>query len=227
MAITLFSSFLPNVLSQVPGVPITVVDTQVRFAATEFCRYTGAWVEDLTPIASVKDQAEYSIVSNESVNGLVRTIRQVYYDKTWVAPQDIKTLRKEHPTHPDAASSGIPYKYAMVDRDTMTLFPIPSTAIAGVLKVRATIIPKTTSNGLDAGVAEDYEETIISGALFRLMSMPNKSWTSVKTAEYHGRKFRSEMTMARARIEKGFTDTSLQVDIPNIIPNSISIRRAV
>lgn len=227
MATTAFSTFLPNILVQVPSVPSPMVTTYVRYAVTELCKDGGVWLEDLTPIDSVVDQDEYTLVSNDATNGLIRTVNDLYYNNVRATQQNIKMLRAEHPDHPNVLAHGTPYKWSMLDRDTVTLFPVPIEIVVAGIAVRTTTIPKMTATGVDSDVAEDYEETIIHGTLSRLLRMPDKSWTDIKMADYHGRKFRSDISYARARIEKGFTDSSQQADFPKITPLSISIRRAI
>lgn len=224
---TAFSTFVPEVLSQVPFVPHPLAVTAVRFAATEFCRDAGVWVENLTPIDSVVDQDEYTLTSNDATNGLVRTIMAIRYNNVPLRQLHIDSLLHKYPDHPNTDASDTPHTWAMVDRDTITLFPVPGTLIVGAIKARVTVIPKKTATGLDANVAEDYEEQIIRGALERVLRMPDKAWTDLKTADFYGKRFRSDIALARIRMSKNFGDDSAQVAYPKVVPTSVSIRRAV
>lgn len=226
MATTLYSDFAASILPAVPGVPPPLVNTAVRQAAITFCRESGAWLETLVAIDSVALTDTYTLTS-ANANGVVRTVHTVHYDDVPLGMQMWEALRSEHPDHPDTANPSTPYKWAMKSRDVLSLFPVPETAVTGGIVVRCTVIPSMTSTGLDTDVAEDYEEFIIHGALNRLLIMPGKQWTEMKIGDYHGQTFRNGINVAKARMNKGFTNASLQVEYPRIVPTSASIRRSV
>ena len=226
MASTLFSSFTAEVLPSVPGVPPPLVNTAVRQAATTLCRESGCWIEILAPISSVADTDEYTLAS-ASADGQIRTIMTVFYDNKELGEQTWEGLRRDFPDHPNTDTAGIPYRWAMKDTDTISLFPVVETAVTDAIVVRCTIQPKKAATGVDSKVAEDYEEQIVYGALFKLLIMPDKPWSDPKLGMFYGNMFRNGCMVARARVNKAFSDASLQVEIPKVTPTSISIRRVV
>lgn len=226
MPSTSYNDFINQIVPITPGAPPPLVDTVVRQAATEFCTIAGVWLEELAPIDSVVDQDEYTLAS-ANTDGMVHFVHSVFYDDVRMGMQEWESFQVEHPDHPNTDAASTPYKYTMKDRDTLSLFPVPPTAVTDGIVVRCSIIPTKASTGLDSNVASDYEEAIIHGALHRLLLMPNKEWTEMRLADYYGRKFRADMAYARSRISKGYLKRSEQVGIPKSVPISVSIRKAI
>jgi hypothetical protein len=224
MASVNFDTYVNEIVAITPKVPPPLVDTVVRHAAIEFCRTAGVWIEDLAPISSVVDQDEYTLTSANS-DGHVRHVISVIYDDVNLGRQEWNSFKIDHPDHPNTNSTSTPFKFTMKTRDTLVLFPIPDTAVANGIEVRCTIIPKQTATGFDSEVAEDYEEYIIHGALFRLLTMPGKDWSNPQAGEYHGRRFRSGIVSARSRIEKGFIKRAIGVKARKIISTTSAFRR--
>ena len=115
----------------------------------------------------------------------------------------------------------------MKESDIVSLFPVVETAVTGAIVVKCTIRPLKAATGVDSKVAEDYEEQIVNGAIHKLLMMPDKPWSNPKLGMFYGKMFRNGCMTARARVNKGFTDASLQVGFQKIVPTSISIRRVV
>ena len=51
----------------------------------------------------------------------------------------------------------------------------------------------------------DYRDTIINGALFRLLRMPNKEWTDLSAAGVYGQLFNSGVEAAERRARQADT----------------------
>ena len=67
--------FLPGILPDVPGCPLPTVRFHVHRAVMEFCRESGIWHEDLTPIDLVNDQRDYILPVTDGV--MYRQIERV------------------------------------------------------------------------------------------------------------------------------------------------------
>jgi hypothetical protein len=58
-----------------------------------------------------------------------------------------------------------------------------------------------------------YRMEIAHGALFRLMAMANKPWSSPSTAAYHGTEFSRGVRDAKIELNRDFTGEPLMIDL--------------
>lgn len=72
--------------------------------------------------------------------------------------------------------------FTQVQSDQVILAPVPEINVVGGLTMTLAIAPSATSKAFPAWVVNNvnYLETIVDGALYRLMLMPNKPWTDLK-----------------------------------------------
>jgi len=215
--IRLFTSLTARVQVHVTGCPTPLVNMAIQQAATEFCNLSTAWRIDLPPVTVVALTFDYTLATG--VTGANVRMPLVVRYKGAVLPnmrtQDrIVSLTEQ----PDVSNPNTPRVYDLPNSRTLRLLPVPSAADAGVglLQVHASVTPTATSTGVDDDVFTDNEETLLYGALTRLLTIPGKAWLDVKMGDFYGRKFRNACFVAKARVENNFVQRTLNVEIPRI-----------
>jgi hypothetical protein len=180
----------------VMGCPLPVVRQAILLACVEFCRRSKVWKRDLgagttsagvsTYAISVPSDAKVSVLESATVGG-----RDLF-------PGQI-------------GGAGRPSRFTGEAGNVIRLFPVPDSNSAGeAIEVEATLEPTLTAATLPAVLLE-YVEGIASGAKKRLMLQPNKAWTSVELAGYHGNAFESAIGEAFAKQAHGGAVSSLQI----------------
>lgn len=56
--------------------------------------------------------------------------------------------------------------------------------------------------GMPSFIVDEWSEALRDGTLMRLFLMPNKPWSNIKLAQYHGQRFRSAMFMAKDTVRR-------------------------
>ena len=190
------SAFYPLVLPLVPGCPEVTVDHAVVRAAAEFCRETGVWRLTDRLFTTKADESDYEIFPAES-NTRIEWLEEVEVAGTRIKESAIR--------EPAADATGEPVQYFLAGPRTVRLLPTPDAAYA----VTGAIVmaPTLSATAIDDTLFEDWAETIASGALMRLTTMPG-AWGSPDLARYHNKLFRRGVTGARARkLRAGTTAT--------------------
>ena len=89
--------------------------------------------------------------------------------------------------------------YVLEDNNILRFVYTPSTTIANKYYARVAVKPTLSATAVDDRVLNKYDETLVDGALGRLLAMPRKPWTDYQLAEYHFVQFESEKSSARSK----------------------------
>lgn len=218
MATLAFSSVTPRIIPYATGCPIPVAEIAIREAAIEFCELSYAWRADMTAINVVSGTSSYSLASALPVAGSeVVQLLVVRYDGVELPPLVNVDVRSEYPEHPDTVNTSPALYYQFTDPQTIDLVPVPDTNITGGLEIFAVLRPARTATGMDQSVLTKWSSVIELGALYRLLSMPEKNWSNPKQADHYGHRFMAQCAAANAQARKGYTRRSLQVRIPKFV----------
>ena len=211
MAIRSFNSPVQRISIYVPGCPHPVIEQFVRDAAIKVCERTLAWRYEQPPIRltpgvydypyEVPQGAEVHAFLSSSVNGMpimpvtIEEIHQRVISWPSVAPEDRSR----------------PRFVSQLDVDNFIVAPAPDDAEKYDLKMVVALKPLRTASGMDQTALDDLEDAIKHGALERLLTIPDKSWSDNTLATYHARQFLSQVTERRARANLGAGRASMSV----------------
>ncbi len=180
--------FLPMVLPYAPGCADIQAEHAVRQAATEFCDRTDAWTLDLDEMLTVAGETDYEmeVDSQSTVTRLLR-VR--------IGGIDVPMVRRGN-------SAGIEYSPAQVamavDRSTLRILAAPAVDNVPVL-VSVALSPSPRAERIDDTVARPHANSIVYGALSRLLMMPGKPFTDMRAAQTFEAKFTEAINTARTR----------------------------
>jgi hypothetical protein len=97
--------------------------------------------------------------------------------------------------------TGTPTHYWLVDDTTVRLYPIPDAV--QTLSASLVLKPALNATGVETFLYNAYFDSLVSGALARLMRIPNKDWTNPKLSQMHQQIFYTGISEARTRAHRG------------------------
>jgi len=176
MANVAWSSYLPDLLVEVPGVPTPIAESKIRDALIEFCYQSSIWRQDLSPIDVTEDVDTYTLTNPTGAQ--IVTPHHVEFDDTPVLPIPEDLL--DHVSR-NWRNSELGYHFFMEDPNTLRLTWLPRKTITGGLDVGVVLKPSRSSADAPDWLFENWKEPIVHGAAARCLEMPNKRWSAVGT----------------------------------------------
>ncbi len=189
-------SLLPRVVVHAYSAPNNFVRQAIVDSAREFCRETRFWREDLAAVDTVVDQASYTLTL--PTDSEVVDFNDIYFStKRRLLP---KTMRQMDAINQQwRTQTGEPYYFQRGNNADVKLIYIPQAIEVGAIQANATLQPTSTATTIDDKILADFDETILHGALYRILRVPNKNWSDLKTANYYEGLFREKVDKAISR----------------------------
>lgn len=204
------SVWADEIMMQVSGASVAVVKQVIRATVREFCHVSGAWMRQLPAVDVVAGQARYTLP--DPADGRVLTVQAVTYtgavNGVSQGTQFLVPIQSPSVVTVDsvAADSPIYYYGDFEAAGVITLVPPPARSVPDALVAYVSLGPKTNSGDEVADVlANSFFETILDGALGRLMEIPDRPFTNLALAQYRLRRFRSGMSTARDTARRQWT----------------------
>lgn len=173
-----FSDFFAMIAPRAPGLAEITSEAEVRRAAIEFCRRTLAHQSTLGVVQTEANQAEYYVVDvlmqDDEVIERLLSVKFNGIPLEIVDPADLDLTD-------ESAAGTAPQAALLVDPNHIRLFPAPALAAQSVT-IRAAMRPSQNCTSLSPRLFERYADAIAHGALYRLLSTPQKSYTDPGTA---------------------------------------------
>jgi hypothetical protein len=162
----LYADILPYVLPHVPACPNAMAEQCIRLSAIELFRRANLWWNEFA-LTSVADQAGYSLGTPSGIAELAeaKKIDSVVLDGREVSPAPIGYVTE---SLDGGSSRDLAYTQ---DLRTVMFSPAP-TASGLAIKVRAWLVPSSTSTQIPDAPATQHIETIAAGALARVLVLP-------------------------------------------------------
>lgn len=196
-----WSDFYPDVLAELPGAPLPVVDDCLRNVAIEFFDRTKAYVVDIDPFDAVADQMAYSL-SLPAGTELVE-IQSIYFSGDKIDPKSPKFLEDKYGDW--AVEVDTPAFYTQQDLENVLLVPAPATDEVDAVKIRAAIKPGATSTGIGDSQFAQWRQAIASGAKGRMMAMGGGvTWENLRLAPIYMGAFEDAIAKFTTRAADGF-----------------------
>jgi len=172
--------FRSEVLTDVSGVPGSLVDRCILRAAIEFCDYTLTWREKF--IQTTSEGVMQCLLSPDTGSRIV-TVLYVSDDGVKVVPATESQLDGVSAGWRDTNNqSAAAQYYYLEDRETLSLVLTPDAERS--LEIIACLKPTQDSTELPETLYEDHIESIGYGAKSRIFAMPAKPWANPELAMY-------------------------------------------
>lgn len=209
MATLNYDSLIPYITLDVAGAPEPVIVAMTNMAARELCKKSGCWneYEDIV-IRAGKSDYETSAPNGAQIS-FVKLIRIEAANRE-ITPTSEEILA--YYKRIGAGAVGAPLFYHMLNDMSFRLLPQPADTDDGqIMRVRTVYVPKLGSTVFDAMLIERFAETLIAGAKWKLMEMPNKPWSNPGLAAYNKGVFDEGVTKARIEVELSNTPAQMTI----------------
>ena len=178
-----YESLLPEIIPMVQNCPDSLIESNIRSTAIEFCEKTGAYQAELDPVTTVNAIFEYDLEPPSDT--AVHIIMWMLYNGTDLESISTTLLEQRKPKWRDAAYHGTPEYFVKVSRSLFYLVPVPNVTTANSIRLRVQLKPTHSSTSCDDDLMDDYRESLINGTLFRLLRMPNREWSDLRGADIY------------------------------------------
>jgi hypothetical protein len=187
MANASYETLFPDVIPVVNDCPDSLIERNIRSAVIEFCEKTGIYQAELDPVTTVGGLHEYDL---EPPNGtVVHKIMNVVFDGKNLEAISPELLDQRKPNWRKPENTGEPEYFIKQGQSLVWLVPTPSATMVSSTRIRVQLKPTATSTACDADILSEYRDSIINGALFRLLRTPGQVWTDFNGAQIYGALF--------------------------------------
>ena len=180
------------VAGDVPGCPDPLIKWGIRMAAQDFFRDTELWRIECDPVDTV-GAAEVELDLPAGV--VVNAIYHVYANGRLLVAGRPDTAASASEVWMTKTAANIE-QFWLSPPTSLRLFPI-NTATAS-LRVYCSVVPGFSVSSFPE-VVGDFAQTVAAGTLWKLQSMPGKSWSNDLAAQTNGALFNAGLVRARIR----------------------------
>lgn len=173
---TTWSSWLPDLLPQLPECPGITVEHEVRRAAQRFFSGSRAWNVTLPAIPVEAAEDAVAIAPTDHEQDLVRVL-QVWYDDNIIEATTGDVLASRFGDNWQN-HIGAPIAYIQDSPGVLRLYPVPEARSESGLIARIAVAPSDVSAGIPDNLAIAYRDELAMGAKARLMLHANKPWSA-------------------------------------------------
>lgn len=171
MALVPWETYAPLASVHLPGCPDITLKQALAFSAADFCERSQVWRVDLDPETTVAGEPLYEFY----FSGVLERFVELTCDGG--------RLEATHPSLLQSgwnAESGAPTHFFIVEDASVRLYPTPDAEY--VLGGTAVLKPSKVATGTEKFIYETHAETIVSGALARLLAIPGTVWSNPQLA---------------------------------------------
>ena len=212
-------TLVPKVRREAPSCPSFLAIEELRNTLLDFCVTTDIYLQDLTLLQVVKNLNEYSssdldIPVGTELNHIIDIYKE-FSESTGTQISQKKYTKIEPKAQIGAVSifdvygKGAVKYYTQRDQETILFAPTPTANEK--LYVLYSLKPKQTATTIPSIIANEYMETIVHGALYRLQMMKDSPWTDIQAADLNKRLYDKGEAQAVRKAKYGNVGAPLTV----------------
>lgn len=211
-----FSAFYDDVLSECSRATAEIALNAIRNATIELCTRSRIWTFTTVDQSATVAVADYALTV--PVDSEVVEVLSGYYNGYYLPHRTQDQLDFDY-SGKWQALTGAPRVVTTNVPGTVTVVPIPDATLASALKFRVALRPTRTAAAFDpSGVfSTEHYETILHGALARLMTAISKPYSNAKAGQHHEGKFMAGLNRARVRANASQGRADMHVEFPRYI----------
>lgn len=194
------TSFLQDILPQLPGCPTVTVVNELRRTLQVFFEKTRAWKMTLDSETMSPGESEVTISSGDSGRDLVR-VEQVWFDGRLLSPVSGDML-SDRGGDDWQERSGTPQEYLQDTPGVVRLYPTP--ASPGRFVARISVKPSDSATSIPDELAVKYRNDLTAGAKGRLMLYVGQPWSNPAFGEKHEAEFKKAIDRENASAALSF-----------------------
>ena len=207
------SDFFLHVYPDVVGCPESYVKDAIRGSVIEFCDKSLAYEQVYVCADLEAGQPKYALnyISADLTIAQPLTViiadcptaedvdkDHVYKALTKTNEQDLDTLEPNW----RLSEAEVPSRFFFEMPNVVRLVERPTKSIPNGLHIRVAARPSRTADTLPTFLYNEWLDTIVDGALYRLHSMSGKSWARPEMVNYYLRRFRAGISRAKSKFYK-------------------------
>lgn len=174
-------------------------------ACIEFCEETRIVNRTTLRFNSVAGTASYTLSMPAGTTTV--TLLEAFYNSNrlgLVGPDDFVHPLELFPTvGTETAPAGDPSIAALLDPDTVRVFPIPNKSATNAFLVRVATKPTRAATQVDDILFDNWADAIVNGAAARLHTTPNQPYTSLTDEQRARTLFKREINRASIEASRG------------------------
>jgi hypothetical protein len=211
-------SLVSKVKREAPSCPSFIAIEELRNSLIEFCVSTDIYLADLALFQTVSgineyESADLDIPSGSELNHILDFFCESGESSVQLSEKSFTRLEPKaligKPSLFDAYGKGKPKFYSQKDQETILVAPTPDKNYS--LYALYSLKPTATSTTIPSIIANEYQEVIIHGALFRLQMMKDSPWSDLQAAEINKRMFDKEKAKAVRKTKYGLVGAPLTI----------------
>jgi len=212
MATSLYMDLVGQVSPITDSCPSLVVMNAIRQTVIDLCERGQIWKYKHPDVVLTPSTYNYQFVTPnaDTVISLVESARVNDISISVNTPID---AINNFPKFPDIVNTGPPTILFQLDQRSYNVAPTPDAVITYTLKLITTLKPTQVSTGTDSTLLQEHQETIVHGALHRLLLQPEQDWTNMELAGYHGKQYTYKLNLFKAQAKKGFSTANVSVQM--------------
>lgn len=201
---------LPDVMGAkgLLGVPPEIVADAVRKTAIDFCQQSTIW-EYTDHFMSQTNVQDYPL--DIPFDARVASMRWVTVGGTSLsanAPAPMPVLWGSN--NPASINGRYGYTFAMEGREFVWVNPAPQDCTT-TIEFCCALKPKQSACQIPDFLMEDYNDTLASGAAYRMFAMPKQDWTNNALAMLNYKEYMRGVARARLIKAQGTTQSAVRM----------------
>lgn len=211
-------SLVPKVKREAPSCPSFIAIEELRNTITDFCINTDIYLADLSLFQTVTgineyESADLDIPVGAELNHILDFFCEVGESTAQLSEKNLTRLEPKSligkPSLFDLYGSGKPKYYSQKDQETILIAPTPNQNYS--LYALYSLKPTATATTIPNIIVNEYQETIVHGALYRLQMMKDSPWSDVQAADLNKRMYDKGEAQAVRKTKYGLVGAPLTI----------------
>jgi len=211
-------SLVPKVKREAPSCPSFIAVEELRNTIIDFCVNTDIYLSELTLFQTVTGINEYEaadldIPTGTELNHIIDFYCEHGESNDQLSEKNLTRLEPKSligtPSLIDAYGKGKPKYYAQRNQEIILFAPTPEKNYS--LYALYSLKPTATATTIPNIIVNEYQETIIHGALYRLQMMKDSPWSDVQAADLNKRMYDKGEAQAVRKSKYGLVGAPLTV----------------
>lgn len=218
-------SLVPKAKREAPNCPSFIILDELRNTLIDFCINTDIYMQDLTPFVVASninqyDASDLDIPGGTELNHIIDIFRTNSDSSTsQVSQKKLVPLKARAQIGSQSIFSvygkGRVEYYAQKDHETILVAPTPETT--ETLYALYSLKPTQTATSVPDIIANEYQEVIVHGALYRLQMMKDSPWSDLQAADLNKRMYDKGEALAVRKTKYGGVGAPLTVKYQEFI----------
>ena len=211
-------SLVPKVKREAPSCPSFIAIEELRNTIIDFCINTDIYLADLSLFQTVTgineyESADLDIPVGSELNHILDFFCEVGESTVQLSEKNLTRLEPKSligkPSLFDLYGSCKPKYYSQKDQETILIAPTPNQNYS--LYALYSLKPTATATTIPNIIVNEYQETIVHGALYRLQMMKDSPWSDVQAADLNKRMYDKGEAQAVRKTKYGLVGAPLTI----------------